>query len=119
MDRSDETDTVRHTGGIVEKALFSITCTTCQARLIVRSEAAIGTILECPKCQSMVHVMPPEGWAPPSPAGEEQPLAAAGSPPPLHRVRKGARRWNSISPRQPRPPRRRDPFGSSAERPSG
>ena len=46
----------------MEKAIFSITCTTCQVRLAVRSEAAIGAILECPKCQSMVHVVPPEGW---------------------------------------------------------
>ena len=48
----------------MEKAIFSITCTTCQARLVVRSEAAIGAILECPKCESMVHVVPPPGWMP-------------------------------------------------------
>ena len=50
--------------GTVEKALFSITCTTCQARLTVRDEQAIGAILECPKCSSFVQVTPPEGWQP-------------------------------------------------------
>jgi hypothetical protein len=67
--------------GTVEKALFTITCTTCQARLIVRSEAAIGAILECPRCTSMVKVVP---QAPPSNAGSA-PLA----PPPLSRVASG------------------------------
>jgi hypothetical protein len=45
--------------------LFSITCTTCNARLTVRSMAAIGQILACPKCQSMVQIAAPEGWTPP------------------------------------------------------
>jgi hypothetical protein len=46
--------------------LFSITCTTCQARLKVRELSAIGEILACPKCQSMVQVLPPAGWRPPA-----------------------------------------------------
>lgn len=54
------------TRGTVEKALFSITCTTCRARLAVRNESAIGAILECPKCTSMVQVVPPVGWKSPS-----------------------------------------------------
>ena len=37
---------------------FSISCTTCQARLTVRSQAAIGQIMSCPKCSSMVLVEP-------------------------------------------------------------
>ncbi|MCA9123167.1 MAG: hypothetical protein H6822_00255 [Planctomycetaceae bacterium] len=37
---------------------FSIACTTCQARLRVRDESAIGQILTCPKCGSMVLVEP-------------------------------------------------------------
>ncbi len=69
----------------MEKPLFSITCATCQARLAVRSEAAIGAILECPKCRSMVQVTPPPGWTPPPPpvAGEPetQPPSSAVSPP--------------------------------------
>lgn len=79
-------------------SLFSIHCTTCRARLKVRDIAAIGQILACPKCGSMVQVTAPEGWAPadasapssssisdsqPS-AGQSsagpQPPAAAGSP---------------------------------------
>jgi hypothetical protein len=42
--------------------LFTIQCTTCRARLVVRDEAVIGDILACPKCSSMVHVVPPPGW---------------------------------------------------------
>jgi len=48
----------------VEKVLFSITCATCRARLAVRNANAIGAILECPKCGSMVEVAPPEDWKP-------------------------------------------------------
>jgi hypothetical protein len=42
--------------------LFIIHCTTCKARLKVQHESAIGDILACPKCSSMVHVVPPIGW---------------------------------------------------------
>lgn len=65
----------------MEKAIFSITCTTCHARLAVRSEAAIGTILECPKCESMVHIVPPEGWSPAQSPGQE-PLPIDSTVPP-------------------------------------
>ena len=65
--------------------MFTITCTTCQARLVVRSEAAIGAILECPKCQSMVHVSRPRsGGQPPEDARSAGPAQA--SPPPLDHV---------------------------------
>jgi hypothetical protein len=40
-------------------ALFSIVCTTCQAKLRVRDQSAIGKILACPKCGSMVMVDAP------------------------------------------------------------
>lgn len=73
--------------GIVEKAIFSITCTTCHARLAVRSEAAIGAVLECPKCASMVLVVPPEGWKATPPVSNHSPASA--SPPPLDRVNAG------------------------------
>lgn len=46
-------------------ALFSITCTTCQAKLAVRDAALIGQITTCPRCESMVEVVPPPGWTPP------------------------------------------------------
>jgi hypothetical protein len=46
--------------------LFAVSCTTCQARLKVRDPAAIGKILACPKCGSMVQVVAPPGWTPPS-----------------------------------------------------
>ncbi len=60
--------------------LFSITCATCQARLAVRDEAAIGQILTCPKCESMVEVTPPPGWKPP-PKPSSQPRAEPKSDP--------------------------------------
>jgi hypothetical protein len=40
---------------------FSIACTTCQAQLRVRDRSAIGQILTCPKCGSMLLVEAPEG----------------------------------------------------------
>jgi hypothetical protein len=43
--------------------LFSIQCTTCRARLKVKDESVIGDILACPKCGSMVQVVPPVGWS--------------------------------------------------------
>jgi hypothetical protein len=46
------------------KELFSVECTTCKARLKVRSAEAIGQILACPKCHSMVMVAPPADWHP-------------------------------------------------------
>jgi hypothetical protein len=46
--------------------LFSVKCLTCSAQLKVRDAAAIGAILECPKCGSMVEVKAPPGWKPPS-----------------------------------------------------
>lgn len=52
--------------------LFAVECTTCKARLRVRSLAAIGQILACPKCHSMVMVTPPRDWHAP---GEAPPLA--------------------------------------------
>ncbi|MBN1395784.1 MAG: hypothetical protein JW959_12245 [Pirellulales bacterium] len=69
----------------MEKAIFTITCTTCRARLAVRSEAAIGTILECPKCESMVYVVPPDGWTPPPKPGDDAQQAGP-APPPLDRI---------------------------------
>lgn len=42
--------------------LFSITCTTCQQRLLVRDASTIGEIQICPKCGSMVLVEPPPDW---------------------------------------------------------
>lgn len=71
-------------GGTVDKGIFSITCTTCQARLVVRSEEAIGAILECPRCQSMVQVTPPPGWQ--SPTASVETPTTPGGPPPLDRV---------------------------------
>jgi hypothetical protein len=42
--------------------LFVIQCTTCRARLKVNDESVIGDILACPKCGSMVQVVPPMEW---------------------------------------------------------
>ncbi|MCR4413790.1 MAG: hypothetical protein NUV77_15325, partial [Thermoguttaceae bacterium] len=52
----------------MEPYLFSIVCPTCQRTLAVRDEAAIGAILPCGRCGSMVEVIPPKGWRPKPPA---------------------------------------------------
>jgi hypothetical protein len=57
--------------------LFQISCVTCRARLRVRDARFIGQILACPKCNSMVEIAPPAGWAPPSEVAATLPLAAA------------------------------------------
>ena len=41
---------------------FSIQCTTCRRSLRVVNPEAIGQILSCPKCGSMVLVHAPAGW---------------------------------------------------------
>ena len=62
----------------MEKALFSITCATCGARLAVRNADAIGAILACPKCGSMVEIAPPEDWQPETESKQESaPTAVA------------------------------------------
>lgn len=61
--------------------LFSISCPTCQAKLKVRSESAIGQIVMCPQCDSMVQVNAPPGWKRPSEAAAEPPSGQAPAPP--------------------------------------
>jgi hypothetical protein len=46
---------------------FRITCTTCRARLKIVDPAAVGQILACPKCNSMVQAVPPDDWTPEGP----------------------------------------------------
>ena len=58
--------------------LFTIACETCASRLNVKQEAAIGQVLACPKCGSMVLVQPPEGWQPPE---SEHPKSNIPKPP--------------------------------------
>ena len=55
--------------------LFKVTCLTCQAKLSVRNPALVDQIVACPKCNSMVHVVPP---APAAPA--PTPVAASAAP---------------------------------------
>lgn len=45
--------------------LFKIRCTTCQSKLRVQDPAAVGEIVACPKCNSMVLIDPPVDWVPP------------------------------------------------------
>ena len=40
-------------------APFSISCTTCRARLIVRKPSALGMVVACPKCGGMVLIERP------------------------------------------------------------
>ena len=43
--------------------MFTIRCTTCDARLAVKSDDLVGQILACPKCGGMVLVQRPEDEA--------------------------------------------------------
>jgi hypothetical protein len=52
---------------------FRVICETCRSRLKVRSAEAIGEIHPCPKCGSMVLIVPPADWI----AGPAAPMAAA------------------------------------------
>ena len=56
---------------------FTIQCTTCRRSLRVTNPEAIGQILSCPKCGSMVLVEAPAGWTP---------AAAVAVPPALKRA---------------------------------
>lgn len=85
----------RNTGRGME--LFALHCTTCKARLKVTDTSAIGEIVACPKCHSMVLVEPPPGWKagaaaipiaamPVEPVAPPKPIAAprvAAAPPPV------------------------------------
>jgi hypothetical protein len=57
---------------------FHVHCETCGARLKVRSEEVIGQIHACPKCDSMVQILPPAGWSAIA-AGTSQEFAAVGN----------------------------------------
>ena len=46
---------------------FAVQCPTCKARFKVRDAAAIGQILQCPRCTSMLEVKAPPGWQPDAP----------------------------------------------------
>lgn len=47
---------------------FSIVCKSCAARLKVTKASAVGQVLACPKCGTMIRVAAPEGWIAPKPA---------------------------------------------------
>src|SRR6186713_3206537 len=57
---------------------FRITCETCRSRLKIRSADVIGQIHACPKCGSMVQVVPPAGWDPNSAALAAEQTSAPG-----------------------------------------
>lgn len=78
---------------------FTITCATCKARLKVRDRSAIGQIVACPKCRSMVMVESPHG----------SPLLGGGSQDPS--------RTTEASAAKVRPPSR--PFDSQENTVSG
>ena len=50
---------------------FAVQCPTCKARFKVRDASAIGQILQCPRCTSMLEVKPPPGWQPDAPGAGE------------------------------------------------
>ncbi|MCL2005053.1 MAG: hypothetical protein FWG73_02705 [Planctomycetaceae bacterium] len=40
--------------------MFTCTCLTCEAKLVVKDEGLVGKIMPCPKCGSMVSIQRPE-----------------------------------------------------------
>lgn len=50
--------------------LFKVNCVTCRAKLSVRNADLIGQIVACPRCNSMVEIVPP-----PEPAAPVAPVA--------------------------------------------
>jgi hypothetical protein len=50
---------------------FTITCTTCRSRLRVQNESAVGQIVACPKCRSMVMIELPDDHVASSPPARE------------------------------------------------
>jgi hypothetical protein len=66
-------------GNTVE--LFQIRCETCRARLRVSDERVLGQIHACPKCGSMVHIMPPAGWAMSAEVAAAMPVVASAAGP--------------------------------------
>jgi hypothetical protein len=57
---------------------FRIICETCRSRLKIRSADVIGQIHACPKCGSMVHIVPPAGWDANAAASTAEQSGAAG-----------------------------------------
>ena len=51
---------------------FSLICKSCAARLKVTKASAVGQLLACPKCGTMIHVTPPVGWTPPPSQSDSQ-----------------------------------------------
>ena len=87
--------------GTVDKALFSITCTTCRARLAVRS-AAMARSSSAPSAAAWSRSFRPRDGSPPSPKPASPNLAAGGvslrieGPP--GETRTGAQRQPKASP---------------------
>ncbi len=82
--------------------MFSISCTTCRARLAVRTKEAIGAILECPKCHSMVLITPPEDWEDTEKSANPSPLLAKPQPAKTDKS-EGAKRSLSAKASSPKP----------------
>jgi len=98
--------------------LFSITCTTCQQRLNVRDESAIGEIQICPKCGSMVLVDPPPDWQD-APAAEPS-SAPSVQPPPIVRTKDKSGETASATSEAAPPPRQTPdapPVAESSDQP--
>ena len=75
--------------------LFTLLCETCGCRLQVRDASVIGQILNCPKCQSMVLVAPPPGWAPSAASAQ---TTAPASPAVASNLKVKDSRWSESTP---------------------
>ncbi|MCH8923116.1 MAG: hypothetical protein IIA67_08220 [Planctomycetes bacterium] len=61
--------------------LFSVECITCRRRLKVNHADAIGQILSCPGCGSMVEIVPPPDWQAPENAAPRDEIGPGGAAP--------------------------------------
>ena len=98
---------------------FSISCTTCQAKLRVRDPSVIGQILTCPKCGSMVLIEAPAHVGPASsekPSGQKPSPLSAATPNPNPNPNPKAP--PPRPPLEPGPPKRPDPFADTVEDPT-
>jgi DNA-directed RNA polymerase subunit RPC12/RpoP len=53
--------------------MFTFSCSTCEAKLVVKNEKLVGKILACPNCGSMVLVQPPAAAPTPPPHPQTKP----------------------------------------------
>lgn len=103
---------------------FSIVCTTCKSRLKVRSTAAVGQVIPCPKCGGMVLIKLPEEAVPAEVANAAtKPVEQQGAPSNPHNTKEFDDVEAILAGKAPvpatTPPRNERPAGPSEPKTSG